>query len=52
MSVIQTCRLAHVNPFDYLSTLRRHLSRVRDGPAAWMPWNYQATAAALAASLN
>jgi hypothetical protein len=22
--------------------------RVRDDPAAWMPWNYQTTAAALA----
>jgi len=52
MSLITTCRLARVNPFDYLSTLRRHLPQVRDGPAAWMPWNYQATAAALAASRN
>lgn len=48
MSLIHTCRLARINPFDYLITLRRHLSRVRDDPAAWMPWNYQATAAALA----
>jgi hypothetical protein len=52
MSLTQTCRLAHVNPFDYLCTLRRHLPQVRAAPAAWMPWNYQATAAALAASLN
>jgi hypothetical protein len=52
MSLITTCRLARVNPFDYLSTLRRHLPQVRDGPAAWMPWNYQATVAALAASRN
>ncbi len=48
MSLIHTCRLARINPFDYLSTLRRHLSHVRDGPSAWMPWNYQATAATLA----
>jgi hypothetical protein len=48
MSFIHTCRLARANPFDYFTTLRRHIRRVRDDPAAWMPWNYQATAAALA----
>jgi len=48
MSLIHTCRLARVNPFDYLTTLRCYVRRVRDDPAAWMPWNYQATAAALA----
>ena len=45
MSLIHTCRLARVNPFDYLATLRRYVHRLRDGPAAWMPWNYQVTAA-------
>jgi len=48
MSFIHTCRLARANPFDYFTTLRRHIRRVREDPAAWMPWNYQATAAALA----
>ena len=48
MSLIHTCRLARINPFDYLTTLRQHLRRVRDAPSAWMPWNYQAAAAALA----
>ncbi len=48
MSLVHTCRLARVNPFDYLTTLRRYAHRLRDGPAGWMPWNYQATAAALA----
>jgi transposase len=48
MSLIVTCRLARVNPFDYLTTLRRYAQRLRDGPADWMPWNYQATVAALA----
>ena len=47
MSLIHTFRLARANPFDYLATLRRHIRRVRDDPAAWLPWNYQATAAAL-----
>ena len=50
MSLIQTCRLARVNPFDYLTTLRRYANRLRDGPAAWMPWNYQATVAKLTAT--
>ena len=50
MSLVHTCRLARANPFDYLTTLRRHIRRVRDDPSAWMPWNYQATAAALAAT--
>ena len=49
MSLFHTCRLARVNPFDYLSTLRRYAHLLRDGPAKWLPWNYQATAAALAA---
>ncbi len=48
MSLIHTCRLARANPFDYLTTLRRFIRYVRDDPAAWMPWNYQTTAAALA----
>ena len=47
MSLIVTCRLARANPFDYLNTLRRYAHRLRDGPADWMPWNYQATVAAL-----
>jgi len=48
MSLAHTCRLARINPFDYLTSLRRHLQHVRDGPANWMPWNYEATAATLA----
>lgn len=48
MSLVHTCRLTRVNPFDYLSTLRRFIRHVRDDPAAWMPWNYQTTAATLA----
>jgi len=47
MSLIVTCRMARVNPFDYLSTLRRFSQRLRDGPSQWMPWNYKTTAAAL-----
>lgn len=45
MSVIQTCRLNGKNPFHYLTTIRRFIKQVAHNPPAWMPWNYQATAA-------
>ena len=45
MSVIQTCRLCGKDAFDYLTTLKRFAQQVRKDPSAWMPWNYQATAA-------
>jgi len=50
MSVIQTCRLNGKDPFHYLTTIRRCLKQVRDNPALWMPWNYQATAAGIESS--
>jgi len=50
MSVIQTCRLNGNNPFHYLTTIRRYIKDVHDNPALWMPWNYQATAAAIESS--
>lgn len=48
MSLIATCRLAGVNPFDYLCTLRRFAHLLRDRPADWMPWNYRQTVETLA----
>jgi transposase len=47
MSLIHTCELAGVNSFDYLTTLQRHAEDLRTQPAAWMPWNYAETLAAL-----
>ena len=47
MSLIHTCRLCGASPFDYLLTLRQHIARIRNAPAAWMPWNYKATLAAM-----
>ena len=41
MSLIHTCHLAGVNAFDYLTTLKRHSSEMREHPELWMPWNYQ-----------
>ncbi len=47
MSLIHTCRLNEVNPFDYLSALQRHAAAVLVNPGLWLPWNYsQAIAAA------
>ncbi|MBU0653375.1 MAG: transposase, partial [Proteobacteria bacterium] len=43
MSLIHTCNLGHVNPFDYLTALQKHTSEVFKNPGNWMPWNYQAS---------
>jgi transposase len=45
MSLIHTAELNHVAPFDYLVALQRHAAELAANPAAWMPWNYQATLA-------
>ncbi|MHC9541863.1 MAG: IS66 family transposase [Vulcanimicrobiota bacterium] len=41
MSLIHTCELNGVNPFDYMTELQRHAEEVREDPSAWMPWNYR-----------
>ncbi|MFC1764793.1 IS66 family transposase [Planctomycetota bacterium] len=43
MSLIHTCELNNVNPFDYLTELQKNLDSVMANPHAWMPWNYQET---------
>ena len=44
MSLIQTCNLHEVNPFDYLIALQKHSSELFKNPGKWLPWNYlQAT---------
>jgi transposase len=45
MSLIHTCRLATVNPFDYLTTLVAHAQSVRNAPDQWLPWSYRQTLA-------
>ncbi len=42
MSLIYTCQLNDVNPFDYLTALQRHGEEVATRPDRWMPWNYRA----------
>ena len=41
MSLIHTCELNDVNPFDYLTELQRHADELAAKPADWMPWNYR-----------
>jgi transposase len=45
MSLIYTCQLNEINPFDYLTQLQRHADRVAAHPALWMPWNYRTAVA-------
>jgi transposase len=42
-SLIQTCQMNGVNPFDYLMCLTRNSSAVFKAPQDWLPWNYQET---------
>ena len=41
MSLIHTCELCGANPFDYLTELERHTTKVISTPQDWMPWNYR-----------
>ena len=45
MSLIHTCELERVNPFQYLTKLQRHAATLPANPTAWLPWNYQDTPA-------
>jgi transposase len=49
MSLIHTCELNGVNPFDYLTELQRHAGELKQAPSEWMPWSYRETLARLAA---
>ncbi|MGH8532425.1 MAG: IS66 family transposase [Gammaproteobacteria bacterium] len=40
MSLIHTCQLCQVDPFDYLTTLHKQAAEVARDPQAWIPWNY------------
>ena len=38
MSLIYTCELCQVSPFEYLTELHRNADRVVDDPTSWLPW--------------
>ena len=41
MSLIHTCELCCVNPFEYLQALQSHAEAVMAKAALWLPWNYR-----------
>jgi hypothetical protein len=41
LSIIETCAINGINPFDYLVTLVKNKKAVRAHPELWLPWNYQ-----------
>jgi len=43
MSIIQTCKLAGVNAFEYLTALQKYEKDACENPGAWLPWNYKDT---------
>lgn len=48
MSIIHTCALTKINPFDYLTALQENASAVFKKPHQWLPWNFQANQVPLA----
>jgi transposase len=44
MSLIHTCRLNAINPFEYLLAIATHPDAVKLVPQAWLPWNYPKSA--------
>ena len=47
MSLIHTCELNGINPFDYLTELQRYAAELSVHPQEWMPWNFHDTLARL-----
>lgn len=40
VSVIETCCINNINPFDYLISIMKNKKEVRLNPSVWLPWNY------------
>ena len=41
MSIIETCVLNQVNPYNYFLALQQYTLKVFENPKAWLPWNYE-----------
>ncbi|CZH83719.1 IS66 family transposase [Legionella pneumophila] len=50
-SIIYTCELSDINPFEYLIVLQVYKDQIVKEPQAWLPWNYENTLASLESSL-
>jgi transposase len=48
MSLIETCRRAKANPFEYLTKLQENAIDVITNPGKWLPWNYKETIGTIA----
>lgn len=46
-SIIYTCELAGINPFEYLVALQVYKNHIVKEPKARLPWNYENTLAVL-----
>jgi transposase len=42
MSVIETCRANDIRAWEYLVAVMKNARAVRDNPAQWLPWTYEA----------
>ncbi len=40
MSIIYTCSLSKINPFNYLVAIQKHSKEIFKNPEKWLPWNY------------
>ena len=47
MSLIHTCNIMNINPFNYLVAIQKYSSEVFRNPSQWMPWNFMETTALL-----
>ena len=43
MSLIQTCQMNKIDPFDYLTKVQLNAAAAKEKPAEWLPWTYRAT---------
>lgn len=41
MSLMETCILNRINPYDYLIAIQQHQTDVRKDPQLWLPWAYK-----------
>lgn len=52
MSLIQTCWINRINPFEYLVAIATHSEAVKLAPGDWLPWNYPKPGTAAAPALT
>jgi transposase len=46
LSIIKTCNLNGINPYDYLIAIQANSEGVKKKPNDWLPWNYTQNVAA------